>query len=53
MPGNLLDAHHALDDALEKIYIGRQFRGDTERLEQLFKLYAEMIAGTQKEAINA
>jgi hypothetical protein len=44
MPSNLLDAHRALDVTLEKIYIGRPFKNDTERLEHLFKRYAEMIA---------
>ncbi len=44
MPDNLLAAHKALDDTLEKIYIGRPFKNDTERLEHLFKMYAEMTA---------
>jgi hypothetical protein len=39
MPQSLLEAHTALDDTLEKIYIGRVFKNDTERLEHLFKLY--------------
>ena len=42
MPENLLTAHRDLDDILEKIYIGRPFENDTERLEHLFKLYAKM-----------
>ncbi len=42
MPANLAKAHHALDEALERIYIGRPFKDDTERLEHLFKLYALM-----------
>ena len=42
MPDNLLKAHQALDDDLERIYIGRPFKNDTERLEHLFKLYAAM-----------
>ncbi len=44
MPQNLRDAHRALDDALEKIYIGRPFKDDTERLEHLFKMYEKMVA---------
>ena len=44
MPENLLAAHKVLDDSLEKIYIGRPFKNDTERLEHLFKLYAKMTA---------
>jgi len=38
----LREAHLYLDDALERIYIGRSLRNDTERLEHLFMLYAEM-----------
>ena len=53
MPENLLAAHKALDDTLEKIYIGRPFKNDTERLEHLFKLYAEMTAQKDKEAAHA
>ena len=46
MPTNLLDAHKALDDTLEKIYIGCPFKNDTERLEHLFRLYVD---ATKKE----
>jgi hypothetical protein len=27
---------------LERIYIGRRFKNDTERLEKLFELYTKM-----------
>lgn len=47
MPANLLQAHKDLDDALEQMYIGRPFKNDTERLEHLFKLYANMIKKEQ------
>ncbi len=47
MPENLLRAHQDLDDAVEKIYIGRPFKNDTERLEHLFKLYAAMLKKEQ------
>ena len=30
---------------LERIYIGRRFKNDTERLEKLFELYTKMTAG--------
>jgi hypothetical protein len=53
MPHNLLEAHRTVDDTLEKIYIGRPFKNDTERLEHLFKLYADMTSGTQKEVALA
>lgn len=42
MPANLRAAHDTNDDALERIYIGRRFKNDTERLETLFTMYAKM-----------
>lgn len=42
MPDNLRRAHEANDEVLERIYIGRRFRNDTERLEKLFELYTKM-----------
>jgi hypothetical protein len=45
MPSALREAHERNDEVLERIYIGRRFRNDTERLEKLFELYTKMIAG--------
>ncbi|UEO00421.1 class I SAM-dependent DNA methyltransferase [Acidiferrobacter thiooxydans] len=45
MPENLRHAHERNDEVLERIYIGRRFRNDTERLEKLFALYAHMTGG--------
>lgn len=42
MPENLRAAHERNDEVLERIYIGRRFKNDTERLEKLFELYTEM-----------
>jgi hypothetical protein len=42
MPDNLRRAHDANDEMLERIYIGRRFKNDTERLEKLFELYTKM-----------
>ncbi|MDP3175060.1 MAG: N-6 DNA methylase [Phenylobacterium sp.] len=42
MPADLRRAHERNDETLERIYIGRRFRNDTERLEHLFALYAKM-----------
>lgn len=42
MPANLREAHDRNDEVLERIYIGRRFRNDTERLEKLFEMYTEM-----------
>jgi len=44
MPPDLREAHERNDEVLERIYIGRRFRNDTERLEKLFELYTGMIA---------
>lgn len=44
MPENLRHAHELNDEVLERIYIGRRFRNDTERLEKLFELYTKMTA---------
>ena len=41
---DLLAAHDRNDETLERIYIGRRFRNDTERLEKLFELYTQMTA---------
>jgi len=44
MPEDLRAAHERNDEVLERIYIGRRFRNDTERLEKLFELYTKMTA---------
>jgi hypothetical protein len=36
------EAHDRNDEILERIYIGRRFKNDTERLEKLFDLYTKM-----------
>jgi hypothetical protein len=41
MPVDLRAAHERNDEALERIYIGRRFKNDTERLEKLFELYVK------------
>ena len=43
MPENLRAAHERNDEVLERIYIGRRFRNDTERLEKLFGMYSTMV----------
>ncbi|MOA15985.1 hypothetical protein D3C78_1361740 [compost metagenome] len=48
MPENLRRAHEHNDEVLERIYIGRRFKNDTERLEKLFDLYTKMTADTAK-----
>ena len=44
MPANLRAAHERNDETLERIYLGRRFKNDTERLETLFSLYTQMTA---------
>ena len=46
MPTNLREAHERNDEVLERIYVGRRFRNDTERLEKLFELYTKMITSS-------
>ena len=50
MPANLHEAHDRNDETLERIYIGRRFRNDTERLEKLFEMYTKMTANEQRPA---
>jgi hypothetical protein len=50
MPENLRRAHERNDEVLERIYIGRRFKNDTERLEKLFDLYTKMTAEVAQKA---
>lgn len=53
MPENLRHAHERNDEVLERIYIGRRFKNDTERLEKLFELYTKMTTdATKTESIK-
>ncbi len=36
------EAHNRNDEVIDRIYIGRRFKNDTERLEKLFELYTKM-----------
>jgi hypothetical protein len=40
---------------IERIYIGRRFKNDTERLEKLFEMYTKMTAdiGVKKKGKKA
>lgn len=44
MPDDLRAAHERNDEVLERIYIGRRFKNDTERLGKLFDLYSKLDA---------
>jgi hypothetical protein len=53
MPENLRRAHDRNDEVLERIYIGRRFKNDTERLEKLFDLYAKMTVSKSTMDVSA
>jgi hypothetical protein len=50
MPADLRRAHDKNDETLERIYIGRRFKNDTERLEKLFDLYTKMTKAVPEKA---
>jgi hypothetical protein len=50
MPEDLRRAHDRNDEVLERIYIGRHFKNDTERLEKLFDLYTKMTSKSKADA---
>ena len=52
MPANLRAAHERNDETLERIYIGRRFKNDTERLEKLFELYTRMTANAPAKKVS-
>ena len=53
MPTDLREAHERNDEVIERIYIGRRFRNDTERLEKLFEFYTKMTVGKEKRKAGA
>jgi len=50
MPENLRAAHDRNDETIERIYIGRRFKNDTERLEKLFEMYTKMTTKPKASA---
>lgn len=53
MPKYLRDAHDWNDEIVERIYIGRKFRNNTERLEKLFDMYTQMTTSNPTQRKNA
>lgn len=53
MPFDLREAHEHNDETLERIYIGRRFKNDTERLEKLFELYGKMTTTPDAKKTNS
>lgn len=45
-------AHERNDEVIERIYIGRRFKNDTERLEKLFDLYTAMTRQGEDHAMT-
>jgi hypothetical protein len=43
MPEEVRRAHDVNDETIERVYLGRRFRNDTERLEKLFELYSKIM----------
>lgn len=52
IPANLQEVHERNDEVLERIYIGRRFRNDTERLEKLFDLYTRMTTVSERAGLR-
>lgn len=53
MPPKLRKAHHALDDAVDKLYRSAAFTGDRDRAEHLFGLYEKLVAPLVAAAFQA
>ncbi len=53
MPDDLRAAHERNDETLDRIYVGRRFRNDTERLEKLFEMCTKMVADQPAKATKA
>ncbi|GLI94402.1 class I SAM-dependent DNA methyltransferase [Methylocystis echinoides] len=53
MPADLREAHERNDEVVERIYIGRRFRNDTERLEKLFELYTNALTVQKSNKANS
>jgi restriction-modification enzyme MmeI-like protein len=51
MPNNLRAAHDHNDEVLERIYLGRRFKNDTERLEKLFEMYVKVTSTVQGDEV--
>ncbi|TAN26966.1 MAG: hypothetical protein EPN32_05425 [Rhodanobacter sp.] len=46
---NLRHAHERNDEVLERIYLGRRIKNNTERLEKLFELYTLRVTAEQAQ----
>ena len=48
MPENLAEAHEANEEIVDRIYIGRRFKNDTERREKLFEMYSSKVKSMKR-----
>lgn len=48
MPPGLREAHHMLDELIERCYKATPFKSDEERLSYLFSLYEKMVENEKK-----
>ena len=51
MPATLLNAHHELDEVVDRLYSPTGFASDDERLAKLFEMYEELTS--KQEKLNA
>ena len=49
MPDDLHLAHERNDEVVERIYIGRRFKNDSERMEKLFELYTQVTSADHED----
>jgi len=47
MPADLAAAHECNDELIDRIYVGRRFKSDSDRLETLFAMYARELNTAQ------
>lgn len=52
MPRNLREAHSDIDGLVDRLFAGKLFETDEERLALLFKMYEEQLAADQLQATN-
>jgi hypothetical protein len=52
MPGNLLKAHHALDQAVDRSYRRKPFDSDRDRVEYLFGRYEALVNPLEREGVK-
>ena len=49
MPDDLRHAHEQNDEIVERIYVGRRFKNDTERLEKMLDMYSKHAPNQKRQ----